>query len=107
MAWTNALSAEPGNFTVILSLLTQANGIVLDNIYSEIESWCAVTGNSFEEILSGSVAINCGEVEGVNGDSIASLTSLGLIASTDNVHIAPTTLGAQFIATVRGTPGSV
>lgn len=122
MAWTDNLTAQSGDFAVVQSMLTQANGVVLDDIYSAIESWIeaqpqlvplppdlvgtapepqAISG--MEELIATGTGVNCtmGDVPGLNADSTASLQALGLIRSDDAVHITPTELGWQFIQAMR------
>lgn len=107
MSWTDSLSASSGDFSTILSLLTQENGETLENIYFQFQAWCDETPQ--ESTVAGFTAINSiGDLISTDtylaveatASAIATLQSLGLI-KVKSGHLAPTQFGVEFLAAMN------
>lgn len=114
MAWTDGLAAQSGDFTAILSMLTQVNGVALEAIYSELEDWCLATSsepipgvidvpiNSLNDLIATDTCLAI-ETPLATESAIATLTGLGLLRK-NGAHLAPTALGIEFLEAVKAQP---
>lgn len=96
--WTQQLSAQPGNYTPILSTITQGDGECLQAIYDKLSNHADTLYNSlYDYVVQGlCVAIDQDGVI-INPASISTLKAVGLIITSDNVHIGLTLLGYGFM----------
>lgn len=99
--WTQQLTATSGDFTPILSTITQADGECLQAIYDSLKT------HSNDDLYSYVVDNVCVYIEKdgiiVNLPSIGTLKAVGLIISNDNNHIGLTPLGYGFMQTMLNT----
>ena len=96
--WTSQLTATPGNFTPILSTITQGDGECLQAIYDALADHATVTGNTLSDYVTQGICVGL-EQDGVviNTASIATLKAVGVVLTNDGVHIGLTPLGYGFM----------
>ena len=96
--WTQQLTAQPGDFTPILSTITQGDGECLQAIYDQLDNHATLTGNTLSDYVLRGICVAI-EQDGVvvNTPSIATLKAVGIVLTTDNVHIGLTPLGYGFM----------
>jgi hypothetical protein len=99
--WTSQLTAQPGNYAPILQTLTPGDGECLQAIYDALEDHATITGNTLMDYVQQGICVAL-EQDGViiNLPSIATLKAVGVILTTDNVHLGLTPLGYGFMQTM-------
>jgi hypothetical protein len=99
--WIQQLTAQPGNYQPILQTLTPGDGECLQAIYDQLEDHATITGNTLLSYVQQSICVAL-EQDGVtiNLPSIATLKAVGVILTTDNVHLGLTPLGYGFMQTM-------
>jgi hypothetical protein len=99
--WVEQLTAQPGNYAPILQTLTPGDGECLQAIYDLLEDHATTTGNTLLGYVQQGICVAF-EQDGVviNLPSIATLKAVGVILTTDNVHIGLTPLGYGFMQTM-------
>ena len=100
-SWTSQLTATPGNYAPILQTLTPGDGDCLQAIYDQLEAHATITGNTLLDYVQQGICVAI-EQDGViiNIPSIATLKAVGVILTTDNVHLGLTPLGYGFMQTM-------
>jgi hypothetical protein len=100
-SWTQQLTAQPGNYAPILQTLTPGDGECLQALYDQLEDHATVTGNTLLGYVQQGICVAI-EQDGViiNLPSIATLKAVGVILTTDNVHLGLTPLGYGFMQTM-------
>jgi len=99
--WTQQLTAQPGDFTPILSTITHEDGECLQAIYDALINHATVTGNTLSDYVAQGICVGL-EQDGVviNTASIATLKAVGVLLTTDGVHLGLTPLGFGFMQTM-------
>ena len=102
--WTSQLTATPGDFTPILSTINKADGECLQAIYDALTNHATVCNQTLLDYVNGGVCVAL-NIDGtiINIPSIATLKAVGIILTTDNVHIGLTPLGYGFMQTMLNT----
>jgi hypothetical protein len=103
--WTQQLTAQLGNYQPILQTITQADGECLQTIYDQLEDHATITGNTLLDYVNQGICVAI-EQDGVviNIPSIATLKTVGVILTSDNVHLGLTPLGLGFLEAMNSTP---
>lgn len=86
-------TAQSGNYTPITSAITADDAQVFVDIYTAIEAHATSTGETLQDYIAEGVCVNLG-IENIA--SIATLKTVGVIVSSDNIHIGLTPLGYGF-----------
>ena len=102
--WTSQLTAQSGDYTPILSTITQTDGECLQAIYDALTDHATVTNRTLLDYVNGGICVAL-DIDGtiINIPSIATLKAVGIILTTDNVHIGLTPLGYGFMQTMLNT----
>jgi hypothetical protein len=98
---TSLFSAQSGDYSVITQAITADDAIAFGAIYDEIKAHAESVQKSptFEEtytLLDYVQSGVCVALQGYSLGAIATLKAVGLIATSDNVHIGLTLLGYGF-----------
>ncbi|MGA0201157.1 MAG: hypothetical protein ACO3NK_18930 [Prochlorotrichaceae cyanobacterium] len=96
--WIQQLTATPGNYAAILQILTPGDGECLQSIYTQLEEHAVTTGSTLQDYVNQGICVSI-EQDGsvINLPSIATLRAVGLLITTDNVHLGLTLLGYGFM----------
>ena len=99
--WTSQLTAQPGDFTPILSTITPGDGECLQAIYDALTDHATATGNTLSDYVTRGICVGL-EQDGVviNTASVSTLKAVGVVLTNDSVHIGLTPLGYEFIQTM-------
>lgn len=99
--WTSQLTAQSGVFTPILTTLTPDDGECLQAIYDALEAHATVTNQTLMDYVTNGICVALENNETViNTPSIVTLKAVGVILSSDGVHIGLTMLGYGFMQTM-------
>jgi|GEM_PF-3484463 len=99
---TSLFTAQSGNYSVINQAITANDALIFGAVYQALSAHASVLrkpqSEEFYTILDyvqSGIQVNLSD-ENFNVDSIATLKAVGLIATSDNVHIGLTLLGLGF-----------
>jgi len=101
--WTRQLTAQPGNYAPLLQTLTPGDGECLQAIYDQLIAHATATNQTLLDYVLSGVCVAL-EQDGViiNLASIATLKAVGVIITSDNIHLGLTVLGYGFMQSVMG-----
>lgn len=103
--WTDQLTAQPGNFAPILQVITKSDGECLQEICDTLKSHAEAASSELLDYVVSGVCVNMkeqiyGQSSLINLASIATLKAVGVIMTTDNMHVGVTPLGLGFMESV-------
>lgn len=92
--WTEQLAGQPGNYAPIIQSLTPHDGAVLQELIELLSDHATALNTTLLDYVNRGVCVGLGEL----GDlpALATLKALGLILTSDFVHISLTPLGLGF-----------
>lgn len=99
--WTSQLTAQLGNYTPILSTITQVDGECLQSIYDTLVNHALDCNTTLLDYVNQGicVALNINETV-IKTPFIATLKVIGIVLTNDNKHIGLTPLGYGFMQTM-------
>ena len=98
MSWTDSLLGQPGNYAPIIQSLTPHDGAVLEMLIVLLSDHSTQAGQTLEGYVMQGVCVGLGDLGEL--PALATLKAVGLIATTDFVHIGLTPLGLGFYQSV-------
>lgn len=90
---TNLFSSQSGDYSVITQAITADDAIAFEAIYEAIKAHAIAANKALEEYIAQGICI---AIEGYSVAAIATLKAVGVIQSSDNIHIGLTMLGYGF-----------
>ena len=99
--WTSQLTAQLGDYTPILSTITQADGECLQAIYDALIDHAVLCNKTLSDYINNGTCIAL-DIDGtvINMPSITTLKTVGIVLTTDYIHIGLTQLGYGFMQTM-------
>lgn len=96
--WTSQLIVQSGNYTPILSTITQSDGECLQAIYDILTNHAITCNSTLLNYVNDGIRVELDIDEIViNTPSIATLRAVGIVLTNDNKHIGLTLLGYRFM----------
>lgn len=90
---TSLFAAQSGDYSVITQAITADDALAFRAIYEAIEAHAIATNNTLMDYINQGIRVS---LEGYSVAAIATLKAVGVIQSSDNVHIGLTILGYGF-----------
>ena len=84
---------QSGDYSTITDVITANDAIAFGIIYNAVEAHSIATGRTINDYISQGIHI---AISDLNIAAIATLKAVGLITTSDNIHIALTALGYGF-----------
>lgn len=86
-------TAQSGDYSVITQAITANDALVFEAIYEALEAHAIATNKTLMDYINQGI---CVSLSGYSSDAIVTLRAVGVIATSDNVHIGLTLLGYGF-----------
>lgn len=100
--WTDLLLGQPGNYAPIIQSLTPHDGQVLEMLIGLLSDHATQAGQSVESYAMQGICVGLGDLGEL--PSLATLKAVGLITTTDYIHIGITPLCLGFLVSVGALP---
>lgn len=106
MSWTDQLTAQSGNYSLILTTLTPDDGLCLQAVYDTLNAHATAFNSTLMNYVLQGVCVNLQEqMDDANNPiklpNLATLKALDLITTNDNIHIGLSLLGYEFLQSVQ------
>ena len=95
---TSLFTAQAGDYGVIRQAITADDALAFAAIYQAINEHAIITGKTLADYISQCICI---ALTGYSIAAISTLKTVGVIATTDNVHIGLTPLGYGFYQFIK------
>jgi hypothetical protein len=104
--WTSQLTATSGDYTPILQTITPDDGECLQSVFDTLQDYATATNTSLLDYITKGICVALSEqIEDENIpiklENLATLKAVGLIITTDYVHIGLTPLAYGFLNSVN------
>ncbi len=91
-------TAQSGDYAPIINTITSDDALVFEAIINTLDTHSQGQNLTLQDYIAQGICVN---MEGVDIASIATLKAVGVIATTDNIHIGLTPLGYGFYQSVQ------
>lgn len=95
---TSLFTAQAGDYSVIEKAITANDAIAFDAIYQAINAHAIANSNTLNNYITQGV---CVALSGYSLAAIATLKTVGIIETSDNIHIGITLLGYGFYQSIK------
>ena len=104
---TSLFTAKSGDYSVITQAITANDALVFGNIYQALSDHASISKKlqsdgfyTIPDYVRSGIQVNLNK-DNFNDASIATLKAVGLIATSDNIHIGLTLLGLGFYSFIQ------
>lgn len=95
---TSLFNAVSGAYELIVNTITSDDALVFEAIINTLDTHSQGQNLTLQDYIAQGICVN---MEGVDIASVATLKAVGVIATTDNIHIGLTPLGYGFYQSVQ------